>query len=92
MLYINYNYLLIVIFRWIHEGHFHVNRINIFLPENVLHGLNLRGMINHMSSKSLNMELFMLLNHFGVNQLPDVDFTKIVIRFCDELQLPSNNI
>lgn len=49
-------------------------------------------MANHMSRKSLNLELYMLINSLGVNQLPDVDFNKIVIRFCDELQLPSNTI
>jgi len=30
----------------------------------------------------------MLLNHLDANQLPDIDFKKLVIRFCDELQLP----
>lgn len=39
----------------------------------------------------LNMELVMLLDHLEANQLPSIDFKKLLLRFCDELQLPCNN-
>lgn len=32
----------------------------------------------------------MLLDHIEANQLPNIDFEKLVLRFCEELQLPSN--
>lgn len=32
----------------------------------------------------------MLLNHLEASQLPNIDFKKLVTRFCDELQLPGN--
>lgn len=84
---LNYNF----IYRWIREGHFHVNRLNLFLPENVEHGINYAYLIHISTRNGFNLELSMLLNHFKANQLPEMDFNKLVIRFCDELQLPSND-
>jgi len=44
------------------------------------------------SSRSiLNTEFDMLLKHLKAEQLPNIDFKKIVMRFSDELQLPSDN-
>jgi len=43
------------------------------------------------SSRSmLNVEFHMVLKHLKVDQLPNIDFKKLLIRFCDELQLPSD--
>lgn len=77
------------IYRWIHEGHFHVNRANLFLPETILHSINIFPMACNSSRNILNQDLAMLLNQLGTNVLPKIDFKKLVIRLCDELQLPS---
>lgn len=75
--------------RWIHEGHFHVNRVNLFLPKNTEHGIHYSHIVHNSSRNGLNVELAMLLNHLEADQLPSIDFKKLAIRFCDELQLPS---
>ncbi|XP_015374841.1 PREDICTED: TATA box-binding protein-associated factor RNA polymerase I subunit B [Diuraphis noxia] len=77
------------ILRWIHEGHLHINRVNLFLPANSKHGIKFSKMIP--SSRSmLNEEFHMILKHLKVDQLPNIDFKKLVIRFSDELQLPND--
>lgn len=68
-----------------------MNRINLFLPENVEHGINYAVLMYRSTRNGLNLELAMLLNHFEANQLPEMDINKLVIRFCDELQLPCND-
>lgn len=55
-----------------------------------MHGINFSHIVHNSSRTGLNVELAMLLNHLEVNQLPDIDLKKLVIRFCDELQLPGN--
>lgn len=85
----NNYYLFHRFYRWIHEGHFHVNRANLFLPENVLHGINIFPMTCNSSRNKLNLDLAMLLNQLKTNELPNLDFNKLIIRLCDELQLPS---
>lgn len=76
--------------RWIYEGHFHVNRINLFLPKNVLHGIDLRKVMLMSSRNKLNQEMTMLMVLLKIDRLPNIDFKKMAARFCDELQLPSN--
>lgn len=77
------------ILRWIHEGHLHINRVNLFLPVNSKHGIKFNQMVP--SSRSiLNTEFDMLLKHLKAEQLPNIDFKKIVMRFSDELQLPND--
>lgn len=88
--YIISNSFIYFIFRWIYEGHFPINRINLFLPENVVHGIGLRKFMLMSSRNQLNLEMTMLLIHFKADQLPNIDFKKMAVRFCDELQLPSN--
>lgn len=68
-----------------------MNRVNLFLPENARHGIHLTSMVNYSSRNKLNIEMTMILNHLKANQLPNIDFKKLVIKFSDELQLPSNN-
>lgn len=76
--------------RWAYEGHFHVNRVNLFLPENVLHGINL-NLMNFTSRHELKKETAMVLKKcFKTNKLPKIDYNILVLRFCDEFQLPSN--
>jgi len=77
--------------RWIHEGHLHVNRVNLFLPENSKHGVNFSVMVPSSSRNFINGEFHLLLKHFKADKLPDIDFKTLLLRFCDELQLPSDN-
>lgn len=76
--------------RWIEEGHFHINRVNLFLPEGTVHGIQLAHMATNSSRTVLNQELTMILGHLKAEKLPNIDFKKLVSRFCDELQLPCN--
>lgn len=76
--------------RWTNEGHLHINRANLFLPKNVQHGIYLSAMVNYSSRIQLNLELSMLLKSLGTNQLPKIDYKKMILRFCEELQLPSD--
>lgn len=78
------------ILRWIHEGHLHVNRVNFFLPENSKHGVNFSVMVPSSSRNFINGEFHLLLKHFKADKLPDIDFKKLLLRFCDELQLPND--
>ncbi|XP_060842088.1 TATA box-binding protein-associated factor RNA polymerase I subunit B [Rhopalosiphum padi] len=78
------------ILRWIHEGHLHVNRVNLFLPENSKHGINLSRMVPCSSRNFINEEFHMLLKHFKADKLPNIDLKKLLLRFCDELQLPND--
>lgn len=76
-------------YRWIHEGHFHVNRINLFLPENIKHDIPLSCMTIVTSRKKLNIDLLSVLKRFKVEILPNINLDKLITRFCSELQLPS---
>ncbi|XP_025191565.1 TATA box-binding protein-associated factor RNA polymerase I subunit B [Melanaphis sacchari] len=78
------------ILRWIHEGHLHINRVNLFLPENSKHGINFSRMVPCSSRNFINEEFHMLLKHFKSDKLPNIDFKKLLLRFCDELQLPND--
>lgn len=85
----NYIITCLMFIRWIHEGHFHVNRVNLFLPENIKHDIPLRSMAIITSRKKLNIDLLSILNHFKFEVLPSINLEKLISRFCDELQLPS---
>lgn len=67
----------------------HINRVNLFLPENSKHGIKFNQMVPS-SRKILNIEFHMLLKHLKADQLPNIDFKKLLMRFSDELQLPSD--
>lgn len=69
----------------------HVNRVNLFLPENSKHGVNFSVMVPSSSRNYINEEFHLLLKHFKADKLPDIDFKKLLLRFCDELQLPSDD-
>lgn len=82
--------MIFIFIRWIHEGHLHINRVDLFLPVNSKHGIKFNQMVP-CSRSMLNEELFLLLKHiFKTDQLPSIDFKKLLIRFSDELQLPSD--
>lgn len=66
-----------------------MNRTNLFLPENVLHGIIISPMTHNSSRYQLNLDLAILLDCLEARELPNIDFKRLVIRFCDELQLPS---
>ncbi|XP_050428220.1 TATA box-binding protein-associated factor RNA polymerase I subunit B isoform X2 [Adelges cooleyi] len=74
--------------RWIHEGHFHVNRVNLFLPLDARHSIPLSAMIRNTSRHALNLEFIMLLRYLHFKQLPNIDLQQLAVRFCEELQLP----
>lgn len=85
-LYFKYDFIFI---RWIHEGHLHINRVNLFLPANSKHGIKFNQMVP-CSRSTLNIEFYMLLKNLKADQLPNIDFKKLLMRFSDELQLPSD--
>jgi len=84
-----YFYFYFIFIRWIHEGHLHINRVNLFLPVNSKHGIKFNQMVPS-SRNILNIEFHMLLKHLKAEQLPNIDLKKILTRFSDELQLPSD--